>query len=83
MLPFDRAVEIVGSKAKLARAIGVTPQAISQWNPSLLPLEACTAIELATEGRVRCEALRPDTEWQRDQDGRISGYVVPVPAKVA
>lgn len=83
MLPFDRAVEIVGSKAELARRCGVTPQAISQWNPEAVPLDACPAIETATDGRVRCDALRPDTEWQRDQEGRVTGYVVPVVAKVA
>lgn len=83
MLPFDRAVEIAGSKAKLARLIGVSAQAVSQWAPAMLPPDACPDIEAATGGRVRCEALRPDIEWQRDQDGRVTGRVVPIVAKVA
>ncbi len=83
MLPFERAVEIVGTKAKLAAAIGVSAQAVSQWKPDSVPPDPCARIEAATDGRVRCEALRPDIEWQRDREGRITGYVVPVPAKVA
>lgn len=76
MLPFDRAVEIAGSKAKLSRLIGVSPQAISQWEPARVAPEHCLSIEVATGGRVRCEALRPDIEFQRDNDGRVTGYVV-------
>ena len=78
MLPFDRAVEIAGSKAKLAGLIGVSAQAVSQWNPQRVPPEQCAAIELGTGGRVRCEALRPDIEWQRDTDGKPVAYVVPL-----
>lgn len=78
MLPFERAVAIAGSKAKLAALIGCSPQAISQWNPERLIPEQCVSIEAATGGRVRCEALRPDVEFQRDADGRVTGYVVRV-----
>lgn len=76
MTPFARAVEIAGSKAKLAALIGVSPQAISQWNPEKLPPEHCSAIEQFTLGRVTCDALRPDLEWRRDADRRVTGYVV-------
>lgn len=83
MLPFDRAVEIIGSKAKLAGLLKVSAQAVSQWNPERILPEHCPAIESATAGRVRCEALRPDVEWQRDDTGQVTGYVVPITSKVA
>ena len=59
----ERAVDIVGSAASLARACGVSEQAVSQWRAGLTRpgLEACRAIEQATEMRVRREDLRP--EW--------------------
>lgn len=81
--PFDRAVEIVGTKAKLATILRVSAQALSQWNPERILPEHCPAIEIATAGRVRCEALRPDLEWQRDDENRITGYVVSIASKVA
>lgn len=53
-----RAIEHAGSAAALARKIGVTPQAIYQWDR--VPAERVIAIEAATGGAVsRCD-LRPD-----------------------
>ena len=78
MTPFDRAILLVGSKAKLAKACHVSPQAASQWDPDLLPLYVCPMIERATGGRVRVEALRPETEWLRAKSGQVAGYVVRV-----
>lgn len=70
------AVEIVGL-AKLARALGVTYQAVRKWEAKgRLPRtewtgETCYAslIELATEGKVTKDSLlsikdlRPDVDW--------------------
>lgn len=54
------------SQVAFARALGVTPGAVSQWvnGLSAVPAERCPAIERATGGLVRCEDLRPDVEWQ-------------------
>lgn len=53
-----QAIEHAGSAAALARHIGVTPQAIYQWDR--VPAERVIAIEAATGGAVsRCD-LRPD-----------------------
>ncbi len=59
----ERAVAIVGSQAELARACGVTDQAVSKWRAgtSRPGLEACRAIEQATDMAVRRQDLRP--EW--------------------
>lgn len=53
------------SQIELARKLGVTGGAISQWVNGLaaVPAERCPAIEEATGGLVRCEDLRPDVRW--------------------
>lgn len=53
-----------GSSAKLARALGVSPVMVSQWASGLkaVPVERCTALEVATSGAVRRWELRPD-DW--------------------
>ena len=54
----ERAIEIAGSGAALARLLGVTRQAIAQWDR--VPPVHAMAIEKATKGAVRCHELRPD-----------------------
>lgn len=53
------------SQIELARKLGVTAGAVSQWVNGLagVPAERCPAIEEATGGLVRCEDLRPDVRW--------------------
>ena len=53
-----RAVAEVGGVAALARAINVTPQAVSQWDK--VPAERVLAVEKATGGKVTRQDLRPD-----------------------
>lgn len=53
-----RAIEIVGGPTKMARKLGVTPQAISQWDRA--PSGRVIQIEQATGGEVTREDLRPD-----------------------
>ena len=54
-----------GRRSDLAKAIGVNPQLLSQWIHGVRPVPAarCPSIEAATNGRVRCEDLRPDVAW--------------------
>lgn len=54
--PLERAKERVGGQDKLARLIGVTPQAVSQWDE--VPPLRVLAVE-AVSGVSRHE-LRPD-----------------------
>lgn len=56
----DRAIAICGSKSALARAIGVSYQAVQTWCKDRVPLERCPGVELATRGAVQCEQLRED-----------------------
>lgn len=52
------AIECVNGEAELARALGVTPQAVNQW--SVAPALRVIAIEKATSGAVTRHKLRPD-----------------------
>lgn len=54
-----------GAAAKLAKALGVSPVLISQWRAGTrqVPAARCPSIERETGGRVRCEELRPDVDW--------------------
>lgn len=53
------------SQADFAKALGVTPGAVSQWvnGSAEVSAERCPAIEEVTGGLVRCEDLRPDVRW--------------------
>ena len=59
------ACKLVGSQAILAHRIGVSPAAVNQWisGHRPVPLERCVAIELATNGQVTRQDLRPDDYW--------------------
>jgi len=59
-----RAYQVLGSQTALAKAIGVVPQVVNNWQRrGNVPAEYCPAIEKATAGMVRCEDLRPDVDW--------------------
>ena len=66
MKPIERACEIIGSQAKLARSLGVTTPVVNQWISGIrpIPTERCPDIERATSGQVTCEELRPDLSEQ-------------------
>ena len=58
-----KACDLVGA-SKLARWLGVTPQAINSWKKTdqLIPPIRCVQIEQATEGCVTRKDLRPN-DW--------------------
>lgn len=69
----QKAVGIMGGQAATARALTTPERKLAQahiWNwlnskspDQTPPAEYCPAIERATDGRVRCEDLRPDVDW--------------------
>ncbi len=65
---FPRAIEAVGSQAELARRLGVFTQHVHNWTKRGLPPDRCESVEAVTG--IRCEDLRPDYEWTRDDAGR-------------
>jgi DNA-binding transcriptional regulator YdaS (Cro superfamily) len=55
-----RAIEFAGSKSALARALGVTPGAVSNWTArGSIPAEQAVAIEALTLGAVTAAQLNP------------------------
>lgn len=69
MSQIQRAFDILGDKngrggiTLLAKHFGVTPWAVSRWRESGVPAKRCPDIELLTNGKVKCEDLRPDVNW--------------------
>jgi len=57
----EKAFEICGSQAELARQLKVTAQFVHKMAKSgHVPSEQCKKIEAATGGEVTAEQLRPD-----------------------
>jgi len=65
MKPIDVAISHYGSVTNMARDLGVSPQAVCFWRDGKrqIPASKCPTIERGTEGKARCEALRPDVDW--------------------
>ena len=63
--PVKIASEKVGGVASLAKYLNVTAPTVHQWISGVrqIPAKRCPQIERATDGVVRCEALRPDIDW--------------------
>ena len=77
MKALNEAIKAVGSQAELARRLGgkTVGQTINNWRKRGIPAERCAEIEAITG--VRCEELRPDLTWQRDEHGKVLGHFVP------
>jgi DNA-binding transcriptional regulator YdaS (Cro superfamily) len=57
----QQAIDQIGSQSALARAIGVTPQAVQQWlENGRIPAKRVVAIEAATGGTVKRSDLLPE-----------------------
>ena len=66
MEALNRAIEAAEGVTQLARLVGVTQSAVSNWRSrgTDVPVEHCAAIERATEGKVTRRDLRPDDWWK-------------------
>lgn len=86
--PLQQAVALMGGQTATARALGVSQSLIAQWiardrDPQQrkgrpLPEEYCPAIEQVCG--IRCEQLRPEIIWTRNEGGQITGYHVRITA---
>jgi DNA-binding transcriptional regulator YdaS (Cro superfamily) len=65
MTKVAQAISLLGGPAKAARALGVSVQAASFWRDGArtFPADLCITVEKLTDGRIRCEELRPDVDW--------------------
>lgn len=66
--------------SEFARAIGVSGGLIYQWLNGVRPISPASApkIEAETGGVVPCEESCPGVTWQRDTQGKVTGYLVSV-----
>jgi DNA-binding transcriptional regulator YdaS (Cro superfamily) len=80
MTALDQAINCIGGIGALAARLGVKYQAIQKWRRGKVPEDRCGDIEAATAGVVTCDALRPDVEWQRNENGVVTGYLVTLQA---
>lgn len=58
----NRIVNILGSKAALAKALNTSKQNINQWKEHV-PIKYCPDIEYLTNRQITCEEMRPDVNW--------------------
>ena len=63
MKAIEKAIFIAGNATRLAKALGVSVQAVCFWRDGKrgIPAERCPDIERETG--VPCEDLRPDVDW--------------------
>lgn len=54
----------------LAKLVGTSAQAVTNWAARGVPVDRAPAIELATGGAVTVEELRPDVSWVRVLDAQ-------------
>jgi DNA-binding transcriptional regulator YdaS (Cro superfamily) len=55
-----RVIEILGNQRALAKAVDVSPQAITKWLEKGVPAERVLDVERAVERQVTRQELRPD-----------------------
>jgi DNA-binding transcriptional regulator YdaS (Cro superfamily) len=60
----ERAAKVCGGMAKLAEAMGESPQTLSNWRKRGVPTDKCASMELISGGAVSRRDLRPD-DWHR------------------
>lgn len=61
--PKERACAYLGSASALARELGITKGAVSQWSGEI-PAEHCPTIERLTNGKLKCEEMNTKTDWK-------------------
>lgn len=69
---------------EFAKKLGVTQGTIGFWLHNKPPtIERAIDIEKMTEGKVRCEDLRPDVDWAylRGTSGHADVVVAPAPCQ--
>jgi len=61
MSAIDDTLEFFGSQVALARAVGVSPQAVNQWVAGRrpIPVRLAIRIEILTKGKITCRQLLP------------------------
>jgi DNA-binding transcriptional regulator YdaS (Cro superfamily) len=61
------AIDELGGVAAAAAALGLKAATVYEWLTGRRPLPLARALEIErlTDGKIACEVLRPDVNWQR------------------
>lgn len=59
--PLDKAIEILGSQSAIAKGLGVTPQAVQQWE--FIPERKALAMEELTDRKVTARSILEYAAW--------------------
>lgn len=72
------AIDRMGGQTAAAQTLQCSQGLVWQWTVGRRPVgpKHCPVIERLTG--VRCEALRPDLIWTRDNAGQITGHHIPL-----
>lgn len=72
----QKAVKKLGGQTATARRLGVSQSLVWQWVEAKRPVapKHCSALEAETG--IRCEHLRDDVVFTRDETGSVTGYHV-------
>ncbi len=63
LTPLEKAIKIIGSNARLAKLLGLTPWAVRKWDRDIPQQKRCLVIQRLTNNKVTAEELRPDINW--------------------
>lgn len=58
-----QAIVEAGGVSAVAARLQVTPQRLTNWVERGIPVDKCAAVEMAVEGRIKRQELRPD-DWK-------------------
>lgn len=61
-------IDEMGGTNEVARICRVAAASVSEWRVRGIPVNQCPAIERASKGKYRCEALSPHAPWLRVAD---------------
>jgi len=72
----QRAVDALGGQTATARRLGVSQSLVWQWVEHKRPVAPKHCSVLEAETGIRCEHLRDDVVFTRDESGSVTGYHV-------
>jgi DNA-binding transcriptional regulator YdaS (Cro superfamily) len=63
-IALNQAIDAQGGISAFAKKLNLSGHSVvNQWRINRVPAEHCPSIERLTNGRTRCESLRPDVDW--------------------
>ena len=63
-------IDTLGGTNAVARMCDVKPPSVTEWRARGIPGDRCPAIEAGSQGKFKCEQIRPDLRFTRVPDKR-------------